>query len=54
MVVVDALRRDHLGSYGYHLPTSPFIDSLAQRGVRVDNGEITRQLEALGYVEAGT
>lgn len=37
MVVVDALRRDHLGSYGYHRATSPFIDSLAARGVRFEN-----------------
>jgi arylsulfatase len=30
---VDALRRDHVGLYGYPLPTTPFIDSLGEEGV---------------------
>ena len=33
LVTIDTLRADHLGSYGYHLDTSPFIDSLARKGV---------------------
>jgi arylsulfatase A-like enzyme len=33
LITIDALRADHLGSYGYHLETSPFIDSLAKKGV---------------------
>jgi arylsulfatase A-like enzyme len=33
VVVVDALRADHLGCYGYARPTSPFVDGLAERGV---------------------
>lgn len=33
LVVVDALRADHLPTYGYHLDTAPAIDSLARRGV---------------------
>lgn len=33
LVVVDALRRDHLGVYGYPKPTSPFLDALAAEGV---------------------
>ena len=33
LVVVDTLRADHLGSYGYRRPVSPFLDSLAERGV---------------------
>ncbi len=33
LVVVDALRSDHLGCYGYDRPTSPVIDSLARTGV---------------------
>jgi choline-sulfatase len=32
LIVVDALRPDHLGCYGYDLPTSPTIDGLASRG----------------------
>ncbi|MCI0615760.1 sulfatase, partial [bacterium] len=31
-IVVDALRADHLGCYGYQRKTSPNIDRLAQRG----------------------
>jgi arylsulfatase A-like enzyme len=34
VVVVDALRADHLGCYGYPRPTSPRIDALAARGTR--------------------
>jgi len=33
LIVVDALRADRLGSYGYAKPTSPHIDALARRGV---------------------
>jgi len=33
LVSIDTLRADHLGAYGYSKPTSPFIDSLAARGV---------------------
>jgi arylsulfatase A-like enzyme len=32
LVVVDTLRADHLGAYGYRRPTSPRIDALASRG----------------------
>ncbi len=34
VVLVDALRPDHLGCYGYGRPTSPEIDRLAARSVR--------------------
>ena len=37
IVIVDTLRRDHLGHYGYTRPTSPFWDELAQRSVVFDN-----------------
>jgi len=33
LVIVDALRADRLGCYGYHRNTSPFIDSLADEGI---------------------
>ncbi len=33
LVIVDALRPDHLGCYGYHRETSPFLDRLAASGV---------------------
>ena len=36
LIVIDALRADHLGCYGYPLPTSPNLDALAEEGVVVD------------------
>jgi arylsulfatase A-like enzyme len=33
LISLDTLRADHLGAYGYKRDTSPFIDSLAARGV---------------------
>lgn len=36
-VMIDTLRADHLGVYGYGRPTSPFIDKLAERGVTFVN-----------------
>ena len=36
MVVVDSLRPDHLGCYGYVLPTSPRIDELAAESLVFD------------------
>ncbi len=32
-VVIDALRADHLGIYGYQRDTSPFIDSIAKQSL---------------------
>ncbi len=37
VVLVDALRRDHLGLYGYDKPTSPFLDSMASNGLVFDD-----------------
>lgn len=34
---IDCLRPDHLGCYGYGRPTSPTIDSIAERAVRFDH-----------------
>ena len=36
-VVIDALRRDHLGVYGAHRPISPNIDRLAREGLFLSN-----------------
>ncbi|HVF11171.1 MAG TPA: sulfatase [Abditibacteriaceae bacterium] len=33
LIALDTQRADHLGCYGYHKDTSPFIDSIAARGV---------------------
>ncbi len=33
LITIDTLRMDHLGVYGYPLPTSPAIDRLANEGV---------------------
>lgn len=37
LVLIDALRRDSLGVYGYAKDTSPFMDSLLEEGVIFDN-----------------
>jgi arylsulfatase A-like enzyme len=34
LIVIDALRADHLGCYGYGRPTSPHLDRLCHDGVR--------------------
>ena len=36
LIVVDTLRADHLGVYGYDRDTSPRLDEWAQRGVVID------------------
>ncbi len=35
-ILIDTLRADRLGSYGYERATSPLLDVLAERGVRFD------------------
>ena len=35
-IIVDTLRKDHLGCYGYGRPTSPTIDELARTGIRFE------------------
>ncbi len=37
MITIDTLRADHLGTYGYPRNTSPFIDSLAEKGILFEN-----------------
>jgi arylsulfatase A-like enzyme len=34
LVVLDTLRADHVGSYGYDRPTTPYLDGLAERSAR--------------------
>jgi arylsulfatase A-like enzyme len=41
IIVVDTLRRDHLGAYGYDRDTSPAIDALALEGVSFDRAYAT-------------
>ena len=36
LVVLDTVRADHLGSYGYYRDTSPRLDALAAEGVRFE------------------
>jgi arylsulfatase A-like enzyme len=33
VITLDTVRADHLGCYGYPLPTSPAVDALAEQGV---------------------
>jgi arylsulfatase A-like enzyme len=37
VVLVDTLRADHLGTYGYERPTSPAIDAFARESVQFDH-----------------
>jgi arylsulfatase A-like enzyme len=37
LIVIDALRADHLSCYGYSRPTSPNLDRLAKEGVMFEN-----------------
>lgn len=41
VVVVDALRADHLSGFGYSRPTSPAIDNLMREGVTFENAIAT-------------
>ncbi len=38
LITIDALRADHVGSYGYRRPTTPNLDQLAKESVRFANG----------------
>ncbi|MGE0639734.1 MAG: sulfatase [Thermoanaerobaculia bacterium] len=37
LISIDTLRADHLGAWGYELPTSPFLDQLAARSTVFEN-----------------
>jgi len=36
LITIDALRADHLGSYGYTRPVSPELDAIAKQGTQFD------------------
>ncbi|MEE2674649.1 MAG: sulfatase [Myxococcota bacterium] len=37
LISIDTLRADHVGAYGYPLPTTPHIDALAEHSLRLVN-----------------
>jgi arylsulfatase A-like enzyme len=37
LIVLDGARADHVSGYGYHRPTTPFLDQVAEEGVRFSN-----------------
>ncbi len=37
LIVLDSLRRDHLGAYGYRTPTTPVLDGLAAESLVVED-----------------
>jgi arylsulfatase A-like enzyme len=41
LIVLDTVRADHLSLHGYHRPTSPALERLAQRGIRFDEARAT-------------
>ncbi|MEE2672632.1 MAG: sulfatase [Myxococcota bacterium] len=41
LIVIDTLRADHLGAYGYSRDTSPTLDGLAERGMLFTNATAT-------------
>ncbi len=41
LIVIDTLRADHLGLYGYQRPTSPELDAIAQQGAVFENAFAT-------------
>ncbi|MBW1854997.1 MAG: sulfatase, partial [Deltaproteobacteria bacterium] len=40
LISLDTLRADHLGTYGYHRNTSPFIDAFAKEGIVFENAVV--------------
>ncbi|MFC1504384.1 sulfatase [Spirochaetota bacterium] len=44
LIIMDAVRPDHLSCYGYERKTSPYIDQLAEEGVR-----FTQAIAAAGW-----
>ena len=50
VILIDALRPDHLSVYGYERPTTPFLDSLYKKGslIRVNNAFSTSSGTLIG------
>ena len=55
LVLIDTLRADHLGCYGYHRDTTPVIDSLAVEGTRYADvhGSCSWTLPAMATILTG-
>lgn len=55
LIIVDTLRADHLGCYGYHRDTSPAIDSLSETGMLFLNvhGQSSWTLPAITTIFTG-
>ena len=47
LLSADALRADHLSSYGYHRETSPVLDELAEESICFENGASSHTREAV-------
>ena len=45
LIVVDTLRADRLGLYGYERPTSPCIDALAERAIVFEQSGVQHKFE---------
>ncbi len=54
LIVVDTLRPDHLGCYGYPLPTSPHLDRLAEQGFLFERAQSTAPWTAPALVSLMT
>ena len=46
LIVLDTVRADHLGLYGYSRPTTTTLDRLAKNGIRFDQARATRAVDA--------
>ncbi len=51
---IDTLRADHLSCYGYHRPTTPFIDRFAERAVLFENAISQGAVTAPGHMSIFT
>ncbi|MBI3308318.1 MAG: sulfatase [Candidatus Melainabacteria bacterium] len=54
LVIIDTLRADHLGCYGYPRNTSPFIDSLAKKGILIKKALATAPITAPSHTSIFT